>query len=109
MAFKVHEVTRYRYLFDARLGTLSTLSLYGATGTIALVKFVDDDAPVPAPKFSADLRSADIAFKRSAAADLIDMLRNESPVMVTINNQPPGHVFVQTGLEPAGEGESGGS
>lgn len=45
-----------------------------------------------------------------AAADLlpglIDMLRNESPVSVTINNQPPGFVFIHTGLEPVGEGES---
>jgi hypothetical protein len=34
------------------------------------------------------------------------MLRNESPVSVTISNQPPGFVFVHTGLEPVGEGES---
>jgi hypothetical protein len=55
---------------------------------------------------SGDLNSATAFFKRSALPGLIDMLRNEGPVSVTINNQPPGFVFVHTGLEPAGEGES---
>jgi len=61
---------------------------------------------VPAPTFAADLSNATVSFKRSALLGLIDMLRNESPVSVTINNQPPGFVFVHTGPEPVGEAES---
>jgi len=38
-------------------------------------------------------------------AGLIDMLRNEGPVRLTINDQPPGFVFIHTGPEPVGEGE----
>jgi hypothetical protein len=105
MAFKVHEIAKYNYLFDAQSGDVAKLQLWSSEGKIAEVNFVDDTAAVPAPGLSADLNSATITFKRSALPDLIDMLRNESPVSVTINSQPPGFVFVHTGLEPAGEGE----
>lgn len=106
MAFKVHPITRYNYSFDARTGGPGGLQLWGGLGKIADVSFVSDAGPVPPPVFSADLNSATVAFKASALAGLIDMLRNENPVSVTINNQPPGFVFVHTGLEPVGEGES---
>jgi hypothetical protein len=67
---------------------------------------LDDGAAVPAPTFTPDLNTATAFFKRSVLAGLIDMLRHEKPVSVTINNQPPGFVFVHTGVEPVGEGES---
>ena len=105
MAFKVHEIKQYNYSFDARSGGASRLQLWGARGRVADIWFVDDGTAVPAPVLAADLASANISFKRSALPALIDMLRNESPVSVKINNQPPGFVFVHTGLEPAGEGE----
>jgi hypothetical protein len=106
MAFKVHQVTTYNYSFDARSGGAGKLQLWGSAGKIADVKFVDDTSAVPAPTFAADLSTATVSFKRSALLGLIDMLRNESPVSVTINNQPPGFVFVHTGSEPVGEAES---
>ena len=40
-----------------------------------------------------------------ALSGLVDMLRNEKPVRVTINDQAPGFVFVHTGTELVGEGE----
>jgi hypothetical protein len=109
MASKVHEVKSYHYLFDARSGTLASLRLYGDAGEVGIVEFVDDDAAVPSLTFTRDLNSAEIAFKRRHADEIIDMLRNESPVALTINDQPPGFVFLHTGREPAGEGEIGGS
>ena len=106
MAFKVHQIKKYNYGFDARVGGPGRLQLWRDRGLIAEVTFIDDTAPVPAPIFSPDLNSAKITFRRSTLTDLIDMLRNESPVSVTINDQPPGFVFIHTGTEPAGEGES---
>lgn len=106
MTYKVHQVKNYNYSYDARAGGPGRLQLWGSQGKIADVNFVDDTAPVPAPVLSADLSGATMYFKRSMLPGLIDMLRNESPVSVTINNQPPGFVFVHTGLEPVGEGES---
>ena len=106
MAFKTHQVKKYNYAFDARTGGPGRMQLWGDPGLIAEVGFVDDNAAVPAPTFTADLNKATIYFKRSTLAGLVDMLRNESPVLVTINNQAPGFVFIQTLQEPAGEGEN---
>lgn len=106
MAFKIHEVKRYNYSFNARTGGPEVLQLWGDQREIATVHFIDDNAVVPPPTFTSDLNSAKAFFKRSALSGLIDMLRNESPVSVTINNQPPGFVFIHTGIEPVGEGES---
>lgn len=106
MAFKVHQIKKYNYSFDARVGGPGRLQLWGDAGLIADVGFVGETSAVPAPVIAADLNSAKVSFKRSALPDLIDMLRNESPVSVTINDQSPGFVFIHTGLEPVGEGES---
>lgn len=106
MAFKVHEVQKYNYSFDARQGSAGRLQLWGALGKIAEITFVDDAGAVPPPVLQPDLNSATASFKRNTLQGLIDMLRNERPVSVTINNQAPGFVFVHTGPEPAGEGEA---
>lgn len=105
MAFKVHEIKNYQYSFDARSGAIGKLHLWGEVLKIAEISFVSETAAVPAPVIAADLNSATVSFKRSALPDLIDMLRNEEPISVTINNQAPGFVFVHTGLEPVGEGD----
>jgi len=106
VAFKVHQIKKYQYSFDARTGGPGKLQLWGDAGRIAEASFVSETAQVPAPVIAADLNSATVSFRRSALPGLIDMLRNEDPVSVTINNQSPGFVFVGTGLEPVGEGES---
>ena len=105
MAFKVHDIKQYNYSFDARIGGPGRLQLWGDRGKIAEVNFVEDTGAVPPPTFPPDLTSATAFFKRSALSGLIDMLRNEGPVRVTINDQPPGFVFIHTGPEPVGEGE----
>ncbi len=106
MAFKVHQIKNYNYSYNARIGGPGRLQLRGNQGKIAEVRFVDDASSVPAPVLSSNLNSATIYFKQSVLPGLIDMLRNENPVSVTINNQPPGFVFIHTGLEPVGEEES---
>lgn len=106
MAFRVHEISSYNYSFDARAGGPGRLQLWGGSVRRCDVTFVDDSAALPAPTLATDLSNATVFFKRSALPGLIDMLRNERPVSVTINDQPPGFVFVHTGVEPAGEGES---
>ncbi len=105
MAFKVHDIKKYNYLFDARAGGPGRLQLWDDQKKIADISFVEDAAAIPPPTFPPDLSSAKMFFKRSALSGLIDMLRNEGPVRVTINDQAPGSVFVHTGPEPVGEGE----
>ena len=105
MTFLVQEISGYNYSFDAQVGGPGLLQLWSSGSKVAEVLFVEDADPVPAPILALDLTSATIAFKRSALPGLIDMLRNEKPVSVTINDQPPGFVFIHTGIEPPGEGE----
>jgi hypothetical protein len=106
MAVKRHEIRTYNYGFDARTGVASVLQLWGDKGLIAQARFVDDASPVPPPVFSPDLNNASVSFKRSTLPGLIDMLRNESPVFVSIHDQLPGFVFITTTNEPIGEEES---
>ncbi len=106
MAFKVHKIERYNYSFDARAGGPGRLQLWGEKGKLAEITFVDDTVAVPPPILFPNLEGANASFKRSTMVALIDMLRNEQPVAITVNNQPPGFVFIHTGLEPVGEGES---
>lgn len=105
MPFRVHDVKQYNYSYDARAGGPGQLQLWDDRGKIAQIEFVDDGAAVPPPVFPPDLSSAKLYFKQSAMSGLVDMLRNEGPVRLTINDQPPGFVFVHTGPEPVGEGE----
>lgn len=111
MPSKSHTVEKYSYSFDARTGGPRGLQLWGGEegALIAKVHFVDDDIPVPPPVLAPDLESAQVSFHHSALPALVDMLRNEQPVRLTINDQPPGFVFISTGIEPAGEGEIEGT
>ena len=106
MATKEHEITKYNYSFNAGTGGPERLQLWSKEKSIADIRFVDDDTSVPAPTFTTDLESAVAFFRQGSLLALIDLLRNESPVFVTINDQPPGFVFIHTGLEPVGVGEA---
>lgn len=103
MASKAHQVKHYSYYFHTHAGGPAMLSLRGDT-LFALIDLVDDTSPLPAPWISS-LDSCRITFRRSALPALIDMLRNESPVWVVIDDHEP-RVYVYTGDEPTGEGES---
>jgi hypothetical protein len=83
------------------------MQLWASGGVFILeIRFVEDTAAVPSPSLAADLSSATAYFKRRELSALVDLLRNEKPVFVTFNDQPPGYVFVHSGSEPAGESEA---
>jgi hypothetical protein len=106
MAQKVHDIGRYSYDFDPRTGGPRLLQLWSKTALIADVHFVPDNVPLPAPHISPNLDWAVTHFRWSSFLPIIDMLRNEKPVRVQINNdQSPGFVFIGTFLEPVGEAE----
>ncbi len=107
MSFKVHTIQRYNYSFDARSGGPGQLQLWGDNGKkLADIRFVADDAAVPAPTLYPGLTGANAYFKMSALLPLIDMLRHENPVKLTVNDQSPGFVFIHTDVEPVGEEET---
>ncbi len=106
MSFKIHQVKSYNYSFDAHTSGPGVLQLWGDLNLIAEVKFVSDTMQIPAPTFASDLNSAKVYFKHSSLPGLLDMLRNEDPVSVTINDQGAGFVFIHTGQEPVGTADS---
>lgn len=106
MASKTHEIHRYMYSFSTATGGAFGLTLWGKSGELARLRFVDDDKQVPPPTVRPDLSGATGFFKRSAASSMVDMLRNEKPVKLTVSDGPPGRVFIHTGDEPVGEEES---
>ncbi len=102
MSFKVHEINNYT--FEPRSDGPGRLQLWGSSGNlIAEIDFIDDNVPVPAPRLTLSLDSASAYFKRSTLPGLVDLLRKEKCVSVTISSQPPGYVFVHSGLESVGE------
>jgi hypothetical protein len=104
MAIKLHEVEQYNYSFDASTGGPGRMQLWGPGGTFILeIRFVEDTISVPPPTVSEDLDNATAYFKRSELPNLVDLLRNEKPVFVTINDEPPGFVFVHSDIKRAGE------
>jgi hypothetical protein len=105
MAYKIHVLSQYYYGFDCRSG-LPYFQLWSETGN-AKVRFVKDEVDPPDLTFSNDLTEARIYLRQSDFPHIVDLLRNERPVKLTINNQPPGFVFLHTGeWEPTGEEES---
>ncbi len=106
MAFKVHEITRYNYSFSSSGGGAATVQLWNEDVEVARIHFIDDGAVLPSTMLAVDLNTGVATFHRSALPGLVDMLRHEKPVRVTINYQPPGFIFVHTGVEQIGEGEA---
>ena len=105
MAFKVHNIKSYNYSFNAQTGSPDRLQLWGDNGLVAEIRFIADGTTIPAPTLWPNLSGANASFKASHFLSIIDMLRNEKPVSLTVNDQPPGFVFIGTGIEPTGEGE----
>jgi len=94
------------YSFSSSSGGAFGLALWGEAGELARFRFVGDDDPIPPPTVRPDLSGAAGFFRRSAATQIVDMLRHEKPVKLTVNDHPPGHAFIHTGDEPVGEDET---
>ncbi|MDJ0752638.1 MAG: hypothetical protein QNJ45_03905 [Ardenticatenaceae bacterium] len=105
MAYKEHVIKEYSYSFAAGSGP-DRIQLWGESGLVGDIRFVNDHTDVPPPVIWAGLTGAEAYFNSRDLPALVDLLRNESPVKITLNDQPPGFVFVHSGSEPAGEEES---
>jgi hypothetical protein len=108
MARKTHNVKSYSYYFSAP-GGAAALNLWNDQGVrIAFIRFVDDTSPLPIPTVAPDFSTCNATFRRSALPGLIDMLRNESPVLLDIGDGPTVQISAGTtgSAEPVGEGES---
>jgi hypothetical protein len=110
MASNHYRISSYIYVFDSMQGTVGVLNLFGPDKRHrVMVSFVADTEPVPPPVIRPDREFAACSFRVGAFPWLLDMLRNEDPVSVTIADDAPGSVLVQTSVEPAGIGDETGT
>jgi hypothetical protein len=104
MAYKEHIISAYKYSISSSGGPFR-LQLWGEMSKVAEIRFVADGKPVPPPVFWDKLSGVNASFEARHLPAIIDMLRNEDPVSLLIDDQPPGFVFIQTAAEYVGEGE----
>jgi len=97
MPTRRHRIARYEYSFDAGMGGAARLMLWDDAGTkLADIGFLDSEGAVPRPRIAADLGYAAAFMRIGALPPLIDMLRNETPVFLTLDDTAPGDVLIST-------------
>lgn len=97
MPARRHRIARYEYSFDAGLGGAARLTLWGeAGGKLADIGFLDAERAIPRPRVSPGLDYAAAFMRVDALAVLIDMLRHEAPVFLTLDDDAPGDVLIST-------------
>ena len=96
MAEKHHRIERYRYGLEAGSG-FARISLWGPGGNvIGEIGFIDESRSVPNPKVASDLSHGVGFLPASRMAALIDMLRNEESVYLSLSDDAPGFFSVHT-------------
>ena len=105
MTVRTYNVKRYSCTFYTMSGSLSGMpgiALYDATGRMrAGVYGVPDGQSLPNPWVQSDLSLGTCYLRASSLTMLLDIVRNEDPVFVSLNDQGP-QVLVFTGAEPVG-------
>ncbi len=103
MTTRTYQVDRHCWSIDARTGRPDGLQLWGADGSQRLrVHVVPDELEPPAPLVGPDLGWAVTHVRAHGLVALLDMLRHEDVVRVTMTDDPAGAVYVHTGDEPMG-------
>ena len=106
MAHIFHTIARYNYDFDLGSGGPRLVQLWTATGLVADNHFVPNGQPLPAVAIQPGLTSAVLSSPYSLFPSLIDLLRNEKPIRLFLDNTtPPGLAFLGSTQEPVGEEE----
>jgi hypothetical protein len=92
-----HRVGRYAYAVEAGSG-FGRLTLWNPQGeAIGEIGFVEENRPVPNPRLATDLSHGVGFLAASHMLGLIDMLRNEPNVFMSLSDDPPGFLSIHTG------------
>lgn len=106
MAHAIYTLERYSYDFDLGAGRPRLLQLWTATALIADIHFVPDGQPHRPLQLQPGLTGAVITCPVSLAQGLIDLLRNEKPIRLYLDDTPaPGLAYLGSTFEPVGEEE----
>ena len=103
MAIFVKRATTYAaFQYPSSSSTQSRINIYTEDGYRLYILFFADDVSLPANSYSSNTGVAYENASRYSA--YLDLLRNESPVWVTFNEEAASYV-VYAASEPVGEGE----
>jgi hypothetical protein len=109
MAFKTHTITKYAYSitmssndYAAKIQLFKEGNLLNNFVEVGNVKFIYEGSTVPAAEIASDLESATMYLPEKKMMQIIDLLRNEKPILLTIN---PPFAFLGTSIEKVGDGD----
>lgn len=106
-----HRIAQYHYAIEVG-GGYGRLSLWDPEGRlVGEIGFLEDGRALPNPKLDRDLSHAVGFVSVGHMAPLVDMLRNEHPVYLVLDDEPPGFFSLRTGTPQearlaAAQGES---
>jgi hypothetical protein len=92
-----HRIAEYRYAIEVG-GGYGRLSLSDAEGRlVGEISFLEDGRALPSPRLDRDLAHGIGFMAIGQMAPLVDMLRNEHPVYLVLDDEPPGFFSLRTG------------
>lgn len=109
MSFTTHSITQYAYSYTLSNNDVAAKMSLWKPGTgdarliVADIYFMYDNVNPPAHFIQADQQYARLYLPLKTLSGLIDLLRNEKPLTLTLN--PPFAFLGTGGLEPIGDGE----
>lgn len=96
MADRKHRIARYDYALEAGSG-YGRLSLWDEGGQlVGEIAFLEAGRTLPGPRIDGDLAHGAGFMPIERLVPLVDMLRHEHPVFLTLDDQPPGFLTLGT-------------
>lgn len=92
-----HPIAQYHYAIEVG-GGYGRLSLSNVEGrVVGEISFLEDGRALPNPRLDRDLSHGVGFMAIGLMAPLVDMLRNEHPVFLVLDDEPPGFFSLRTG------------
>lgn len=100
MSVRRHTVTRYEYVVDLANAGSAQLLLWGRAdrrlATIHTLGLAENSRAAKPPHIAPDLSYAMVEVHPTALALMLDILQSDTPVMLQVDDQPPGYVNLCT-------------
>jgi hypothetical protein len=97
MATRTYLIASYRPTFDAALGRLSRLVLFDPQGNARCdFAIVADAQRAYEPRIAPGLETAAAILPCTSVPALLDLLRHEERLQLTLDDAPPGDVTIHT-------------
>jgi hypothetical protein len=97
VAHRQHRIAEYQYGLEAGSG-YGRLSLWDEHGRlVGEIGFLEAGRSLPAPRLAQDLGHGAGFMPIERLVPLVDMLRNEQPVFLKLDDQAPGYLTLATG------------